>query len=191
MQMQYAVLTQALLKMSDCGEGRPVRSFGMEMESRSLKHAREYEDVWHDLAPHPLSVLLSLPGRPRVDLDTVICHIGQLQTDARFIARGEDGLPIDVSIVVRRSLEAGPPIRRFTFNGASIACSGRRNSAGHYRTYLSTGDGMDLEISDPVDSLIGQFVRACQGEGRPAVDGPEGVLNLHYQLQILARGERS
>ena len=48
----------------------------------------------------------------------------------------------------------------------------------------ATGYLAGVTLPDLVDTLIGDFLRACRGEGALPVTGAEGAQNVAWQLKI-------
>ena len=49
-------------------------------------------------------------------------------------------------------------------------------------------EAVRAELPDLVDLLVGDFVKACRGEGALPVSGEEGAQNVEWQLQIAECG---
>lgn len=194
-QMQYAVIVDKLLELSGHAPGAaPVREFAMEMETKNLRPGRDYEAIWIDLSPHPLSVLQKLAPGSIIDPDSIDCVLRAHETEARFQlipdATVPSAPPVQAHIVVRFNPQRPVPLRRFILNGQPIDYVGRNNAAGEFRSYLTAQDGRSLELPDFVDTLIGNFVAACQGTAPLAVTGADGAQNVAWQLQLLAAARR-
>ena len=84
-QTQYAVTIDKLLELSghDKQSSKP-REFSMEMETKNLRPGREYEGIWIDLSPHPLSVLQKIAGSANIDRNSIDCELRVHETDASF-----------------------------------------------------------------------------------------------------------
>lgn len=192
-QMQYAVIVDKLLELSGHAAGAaPVREFVMEMETKNLRPGRDYEAIWIDLSPHPLSVLQKLAPGATIDAASIECVLRPYETEARFqLSAAPGSLPVQAHIIVRFNPERPVPLRRFILDGQPIDYVGRNNEAGEFRSYLTAQDGRSLELPDFVDTLIGNFVAACRGEAPLTVTGADGAQNVAWQLQLLAAARRA
>ena len=179
-QMQYGPATSHLLKAAGV-EAREVRDYEMLMETKNIKDKRTFEQIWIDLSPHPLSVLQKLA--PHAEPQDIEVTISERESKASFSVQGPQG-PIRVKVLVRFDPQASPPQRYFAFNGQRVDYAGRKNARGEFVTFLTSPDGQETELPDLVDLLIGDFVRACKGEGAVPVSGAEGAQNVAWQLKI-------
>lgn len=185
-QMQYGPAVPHLLAAAGV-PANEVGDYEMMMETKNIKDKRDYEQIWIDLSPHPLSVLQKLA--PQSEPENIEATIGERESKASFKLPGENG-PIKVRIIVRFDPEANPPQRYFAFNGQRIGYAGRKNASGDFVTFLTAPDGSETELPDLVDLLIGDFVRACKGEVAVPVSGVEGAQNVAWQLKIMERARR-
>lgn len=191
-QTQYAVTIDTLLQLTGhTGDARSAREFSMEMETKNIRAGREYEAIWIDLSPHPLSVLQKIGGDVTIDRDSIQCELHPHETSARFRLRpASGGGPIRAEVIVRFNPDRAVPLRRFVIDGHAVDYVGRNNAAGEFRSYLTAEDGTSIELPDFVDTLIGNFVDACQGRAPLLVTGADGAQNVAWQLQILERARR-
>jgi predicted dehydrogenase len=190
-QMQYGVAVDRVLELANVAP-HEVRQFSMEMETKNLRHGRDYEKIWIDLSPHPLSVLQEMAPAVELDESSVDCRVGKFETTAQFQVQLPDEPnrePVAAGVTVRFNPDNPTPLRRFTINGRHVDYAGRKNAAGDFRTYLSA-DGKTLELPDFVDLLVGNFIAACQGKEELAVTGAHGAQNVAWQLKILEQGRR-
>jgi predicted dehydrogenase len=196
-QMQYGVAVDKVLELAGVAPD-DVHQFSMEMETKNLRHGRDYEKIWIDLSPHPLSVLQkimpSVAMKPAVDLDeaTISCEVGQFESTARFrvqLPYEPHREPIDAGVTVRFNPDNPTPLRRFIVNGRAVDYAGRKNADGEFRTFLTSGE-TTLELPDFVDLLIGNFVAACNQQETLRVTGADGAQNVEWQLKILEQAKR-
>lgn len=190
-QMQYGVAVDKVLELAGVAPSE-VREFSMEMETKNLRHGRDYEKIWIDLSPHPLSVLQKMAPDMAMDEDSIVCEVGQFETTARFNmhqTQKPNRKPIAAGVTVRFNPDSPVPLRRFTINGCHVDYVGRKNEAGAFRTYL-TANGSTLELPDFVDLLVGNFVDACHKQKPLRVTGADGAQNVEWQLKIMEKGHR-
>ncbi|MEO6906713.1 MAG: Gfo/Idh/MocA family oxidoreductase [Abditibacteriaceae bacterium] len=185
MQMQYAMIAETLLEMAGAGS---LRRFEMIMETKSLKPGRDFEQIWIELAPHPLSVLQQLVGSD-ASLENISCNISAMETQADFIIKASDGNAITARITTRCAPETPTPMRRFILNDCVIDYSGRNNAKGQFRSYLATNEN-EVELTDFVDLLVGNFIATYHGSEQLKVTGAHGAQNVAWMLQVLNAGKR-
>lgn len=167
------------------GAWEPVGSIFMEMESRGGRRgARSHEDIWVDLAPHPLSLLLRWAPEGELDPDSVDCRAARREVDASFTYGRSRA-----HIVLRYTAE-GTPRRRFGVNDLLVDVEGRPDEQGVFCTYLRRGD-RETKLPDLVHTSIQHFVHACQGRGHVLVSAEEGCRNLALQCALFERVRRS
>ena len=147
------------------------------------------EQIFIDLGPHPLSVLMGFCGPGAMDEASAACTVEQKVVEARFDYVRAGGGVCHVHIVCRNRPE-GDLVRRFGINDLLVDYEGRNDDEGVYRAYLSR-DGAELCAQDFVEASIERFVAAVRGDReRPLATAAEGLHNLHMQLRLLALAER-
>ncbi len=166
----------------------PVTEFFMQMESRGEGGSRQYEAIWHDLAPHPLSVLLALVPDGEVDWSSVHCVLEKWRNECTF-GFAPPGGPVCKARLLLRTVPEGPMARQFTLNGVNVGYEGRADEEGVYRSYLSY-DGTELKARDFMEESITRFAATAGGEGQLLADGRTGLRNLELQLRLVERAER-
>lgn len=186
-QMQYAVAVETLLELAGIQSVTDVRTFALEMETKNLKHGRDYDLIWVDLSPHPLSVLQVLSGGGEIEADSIDCQVRELETEAKFKLWPSD---LEAHLIVRFNPDRPAPLRRFTLNGIAIDYSGRKDENGEFWTYLTAQDGREVQLPDFVDSLVGNFIGAVRGEQELLVPGTMGAQNVAWQWQLLEAARR-
>ncbi len=164
-----------------------ITSFFAEMESVSRGRQRDARTMWIDMAPHPLSLLLSWFPGGRIDPASLRVEFAGSQAKAEFDFV-EAGCVCRSQILIRDRQE-GSPVRRFGVNGLVVDCLGRPDAGGVYRAVLRQGE-TEVEGEDFMQLLIAQFDQALGQGHAPLVDGATGVRNLELQLQILQEAER-
>ncbi len=184
-QTQYAVAVGTLLQLSGHRSASDVRSFAMEMETRNLKAGRDFEQIWIDLSPHPLSVLQRIAAGGEIEPGSIECRVDKHESEARFkIWPGE----VEAHIVVRFNPDQ-TPLRRFILDGQIIDYSGRKDANGDFWTYLSTPDGREQQLPDFVDLLVANFIGAVRDEQELQVTGAMGAQNVAWQWQLLDKAK--
>lgn len=160
----------------------PSTTCEVVLESRGKGAERTPDEVWMELGPHALSLVLALLPDHAPALDSVAVETAPRTAVVRFTMTGGDG---DVAATVRcgQRLE-GELERRFGLGGDLVDYAGRNNAAGEYRCYLSRG-GDEREYPDLMRTSIERFVASVRdGADAGVVDGAAGTANLAVQLQV-------
>ena len=160
-----------------------VESFYAEMETLARGRHRSAAEVWIDMAPHPLSMLLAWMPDGVIEPESLRVVSGSGEVRACFSFADSAG-SCRCEIIVR-DLHAGQPLRRFGVNGFLVDCTGRSAPDETYCSVLSTGES-ELIGDDFMSLLIARFAEAAvQPKLAPLVSGEVGVRNLELQLQVL------
>jgi len=183
---QYAAAAPHLRAIAG-GQGA-VTEFMMQMESRGQNRTGGHEQIWHDLAPHPISVLLALVPDGHVDWGTVKCVLEEARNDCSFDFVAADGTVCQARIVLGNVPE-GPLTRRFSLNGVEVDYEGRNDEDGVYCTYLKHGD-REVKAKDFMEESLTRFAAAAAGEGEALATGRTGLRNLETQLRLIEGAER-
>ena len=182
---QYAAVLGHYLRLYKPARGPLdcIESFYAEMETLARGRFRSAEEIWVDMGPHPLSLLLVWKPAGEIEPSSLAVELSGSEARARFDFIDASGI-CRCEIAVR-DLSAGQPLRRFGVNGFLVDCSGRPDAAGNYCSVLSIPD-QELLGADFMSLLIAQFARsAAEPDTLPLVPGETGLRNLELQLQIL------
>ncbi len=165
-----------------------IGSLEMEMEVKGRGGPKAREDIWIDVASHPLSLVLGfLPGG-EVDWATVSCTIGERENCAGFEVVTPDGR-CDVRFVLR-DIDEGIPVRQFGVNGFLVNWEGFADDEGIYRARLVHEDEAVI-CRDFMHILIDEFGKHVRGEdGRVVVSSADALKNLQYQIALLKQADR-
>jgi predicted dehydrogenase len=182
---QYAAAADPLRAICEAAgvSSSPVTDFFMQMESRGGGGARESEAIWHDLAAHPLSVLLALVPDGRPEWSSAQCVIEPQRNDCTFDFVSPGGGVCRTRILLRNVPE-GPMERQFALNGVNVKYEGRNDEDGTYCAYLTQG-GREVKVQDFMEASITRFADAARGTGSVLATGEEGLRNLEMQLRLL------
>ena len=160
-----------------------VEEIAVEMEVKGRKGRKSYQEIWIDMGPHPLSLLLAWIPEGVIEPASLEVELvgGEARAHFDFVATAGS---CRCEIVVRDLLE-GQPVRRFGINGMLVDCAGRPAADGTYCSVLSSGDAEQLG-EDFMSLLVAQFAQSTiQPDLAPLVPGAVGLRNLELQLQIL------
>ena len=160
-----------------------IESFYAEMETLARGRRRSAAEVWIDMAPHPLSMLLAWMPDGVIEPESLQVASGSGEVQARFsFVDATDSCRCEIIV---RDLHEGQPLRRFGVNGFWVDCTGRPAPDGTYCSVLSAG-GSELVGDDFMSLLIARFAEvAMQPKLAPLVSGEVGLRNLELQLQVL------
>jgi predicted dehydrogenase len=160
-----------------------IESFYAEMETVARGRSRSAEEIWVDMGPHPLSLLLAWIPEGAIEPASLEVELVGGEARARFDFVYSAG-SCRCEIVVRDLLE-GQPVRRFGINGLLVNCAGRPTADGTYCSVLSSGAAEQLG-EDFMSLLVAQFAQSTiEPDLVPLVPGAIGLRNLELQLQIL------
>lgn len=164
-----------------------IESLEMEMEVKGRGGPKARDDIWIDVASHPLSLVLGfLPGG-EIDWATASCAIGERENRARFEVVTPRGR-CDVRFVLR-DIDEGVPVRQFGVNGFLVNWEGFADDEGIYRARLVHGDEAVI-CRDFMHILIDEFGKYVRGEGgRVVVSGADALKNLQYQIALLKQAD--
>ena len=160
-----------------------VTRITMEMEVKGRRGPKRFEEIWADVAPHALSLVIGFLPDGRMDTASAVCEIDERENRARFdyvSRRGRCGVDL-----VMRDIDEGVPARRFGVNGVMVDWEGYVDEDGVYRARLIHGSE-SLQCDDFLHILVETFVSCVRGSDvRPVVSGVEGLLGLEYQIELL------
>lgn len=160
-----------------------IESFYAEMETLARGRRRCAAEVWIDMAPHPLSMLLA--WMPDGAIEPASLQVVLAGGEARACFNFANSAGSCRCEIIVRDLYAGQPLRRFGVNDFLVDCTGRSAPDGTYCSVLSTGEA-ELIGDDFMSLLIAQFAAAAvQPQLAPLVSGAVGLHNLELQLQVL------
>ncbi len=191
-QLQYGSATPILCRLAGVTPFE-VGDFAMEIETTNPRSSRDPKELWVDLGPHPLSVAQFLAGE-NAELVEETLQVQPARSDSstevsvRFGVRCEGGRLLMCRAIVRSFEPSGEeprqPRRRFAFNGRIVQYNGVKLTDGTYIAQYISPDGYISHYPDPVDFLVGNFVRTCWGDDQLVLSSAQGVQNLDWLLTI-------
>ena len=153
------------------------------MESVGLAHRRSANEMWIDMAPHPLSLILKWMPMGAIVTDSLQVEFTGGEAGSRF--EFADGQEICRCEIIVRDISAGDLVRRFGVNDFVVEFEGRTGSDGIYQTVLRHGN-REVWGDDFMCLLIAQFVQSIkEPRTTPLATGETGLRNLELQLQIM------
>lgn len=190
---QYVAAAECYRHLADLvGVGNLSRyphSFFMQMESRGGSGGTSYEQIWIDLALHPLSVLRALVGPGTIVQGSEVCRIAERWVDAWFDLQAEHGEEPARAHVLVRNVREGPLTRRLGVNDLLADYEGRADEEGAYASFM-TLCGVEQKYTDFVQASLTRFLAAIRGEAPPLSTFADGVTDLERLLGLLAASEK-
>lgn len=185
---QYAAAAPVYRRIHEelAGPIEEVGTVRIVMESVPPGGGSEYEAIWIDLGPHPISMVMAWLPEGEIEPGSISCRIGRKEIVAGF--RYGDA---DVS-VTHRSLDKGvTPTRCLGVNGFLLDWGGRPDSQGVFRTCLSR-EGREWVVDDFMHTTIARFVDGVCGvpSGPIFTTGRDGLKNLRILLEVLRHSRR-
>ena len=185
---QYAVALEHYLALYEPARGKlgRIEAFDVEMETLSRGRTRSPAQIWVDMGPHPLSLLLAWLPRGHIEPETLTTSFAASEARVEFVYAAPAG-DCRCSVAVR-DRDEGAPVRRFGVNGVVVDCGGCAGPDGTYRSLLSLDDTQYVD-TDFMHRLIQQFDTTCLRDGVPPVSGDTGLRNLELLVQIMQKAE--
>lgn len=178
--LQYALAAEAYRAL--VGDTGAVREVAVVLESRGSGAERTPEQVWTELGPHALSLVLTLAPGATPLLATLQCRTAPRTALVEFQLAGPDG-PVRAVVETGQRLD-GPLVRRFGVNGRLADYAGRNNAAGRYATFLSQG-GICRESVDLMEQSLTRFVAARKtGVQEAPIPARMAATNLRLQAAL-------
>ncbi len=163
-------------------------SFFMQMDSRGGDDGTDHENIWVDLGPHPLSVLMAFCGPGEMIEGSARFTVAQKSVEAAFDYQPAEG-PVCSARIVCCNRPEGDLVRRFGVNDVLVDYEGRNDDSGVYKAYL-TYEGDEIATQDFVEASIERFLQAVRGEvAQPLATVADGLTNLRMQLHLLNRAQ--
>jgi predicted dehydrogenase len=173
---QYAASLPQYRRLAASADPDGATAFESTMETLSKGRGRSAREVWIDMGPHPLSLVLAAWPDAEFDADSLQARFDGCRAEVSGHVRA-GGQQRQVRIVVA-DREEGPLERCFAFDGERVDLTGRPGEDGVYRSVM-VRDGVEDEAEDFMHLLIAQFTRAAAGdEPEPLVPGELAVRNL-------------
>jgi predicted dehydrogenase len=178
---QYAAAAEAYRTFLPQALAERSRFTG-EMTSRIKPDGPRGRAIWLDLAPHPISFLLSLLPDAEFQRGSVEGQVEPEETQATFdLAAGGTTCRAEVRVA---KLPNEPFPRCFGFGDYVADCGSEPNEAGEYHGVLRF-DGRQQTCDDFMKTSIERFCAAVSGEGQPLVSAGAAVRALEILLAVL------
>tara|TARA_Y100000588_G_scaffold388501_1_gene488850 strand:- start:1893 stop:2867 length:975 start_codon:yes stop_codon:yes gene_type:complete len=182
---QYAAALTQYLQLYEPVHGpiEHISTFYAEMETVARGRQRDAVEVWIDMGPHPLTLLLSWIPNGYVVPSSLQKEF--FNSEAHIVCDFADGENLCHCEIIVRDLQEGKPTRCFGVNDFLVDCTGRNDAGGVYRSVLQRED-REVVGEDFMALLIARFADVVKGvERQPLVTGEMGLRNLELQLQFM------
>lgn len=182
---QYVAAVPHLLQIWD-EKGLPKipEKVMLTMEAKVRDRDTSGVNLWVDLAPHPLSILLALFPESELDLDSLVFEEGADSLTAHFTIRHticHQTHQIPVTVRVRRHEgELERSIAWGEFKVKFLPCVGKD---GVYRIQLDWSKGRRT-TEDFMQISIRKFVRSILGEGTPLCDAEMALRQMEWLIAL-------
>ncbi len=171
------------------GDAGPADRVFFEMESKGAGGQQEYEEIFVDLMPHPVSFLLAaVPGGQIVE-ESIDCRVGKKETVCELECLRPDGGKCAARFELRNKPPNEDLSRRMGINDCIVHYQGRSNDAGVFRTLL-VANGVEHEFDDFVFTNMSRLVAAIQGEAEPLVSLEEALIGFDLFLRMYELRQR-
>ena len=182
---QYVAAAELYRSLAPAAVAAPT-SFVGEMTSRIKPDGPRGRDIWLDLAPHCISMLIALCPDAELRRGTVRGRIGPEASRLAFEVTTR-GRSCAASIYVAK-LHDQPFARSFGCDGHVCECTTRPDGAGVYRGHLRLGD-REESCDDFMRTSMERFCTAVRGEGEPLAASAAAVRNMAIVLEELDEAE--
>ncbi len=156
------------------------RQLTLTMEARMRDRDTSGIDLWVDLAPHPLSLLLTLFPEAVLQQEGVAFEESMDALTARFSIEVNRTL-IPVTIRVRR--HSGTLERSIVWEDVTVRFEPSVREDGTYCLRLVWQDGSQV-VEDFMQLSIRQFVRAVLGHGEPLCYGAQAIRQMEWLVTL-------
>ncbi len=178
---QYVAAVPAVREIA--GDDGPAERVFFELESKGAGGEQEYEEIFIDLAPHPISFLLAAaPGAQPLE-ESFDCRIAKKEVIIELDCARPDGGVCHARFELRNKPPDAALRRRMGVNDCVVEYQGRNNERGVFRTYLKRG-AEEFEFDDFVYTNMKRFLEAAAGRGAPLVSLEEGIRAFDLFLRL-------
>ncbi|MFN3420874.1 MAG: Gfo/Idh/MocA family protein [Armatimonadota bacterium] len=178
---QYVAAVPHLLQIWD-EQGLPKipEQVTLTMEAKVRDRDASGVNLWIDLAPHPLSILLALFPEAELDLDSLVFEEGADSLTAHFIVRYQTH-PIPATVRVRR--HSGELERSVSWGEFKVKFLPYFSEGGVYRIQLDWSRGQRT-TEDFMQISIRKFVRSISGKGTPLCDAKMALQQMEWLIAL-------
>lgn len=157
------------------------KTLTLTMEAKMRERDTSGVNLWIDLAPHPLSLLLALFPDATLDIGSAEFHEGINSLTADFHATCNSS---PITVQVRTARLEGELDRSAERDGFKVSFEPNLDEAGVYRTCLRWGDEERI-VDDFMRVSIRRFIDAVQGKGEPLCDGEAALKQTEWLIALV------
>lgn len=157
------------------------QSVTLTMEAKRRQRDISGVDLWVDLAPHPLSLLLTLFPNASLDADSANFEEEPNSLTATFHLAHR---PSVIAVRIRIARLEGELERSITWDGFKVRFEPYVDEQGVYHTCLRW-DGGERIVDDFMRVSIRKFVRAVLGDEMPLCDGTAAVRQMEWLIALV------
>lgn len=157
--------------------------FTLTMEAKLRGRDTSGVNLWVDLAPHPLSVLLALFPEAELELDGAEFEEGADSLSARFSIRWKDH---QIPVTIRTRRHSGELERSVSWGEFKVEFLPFVGDDGVYRIKVKWSDGEQV-VEDFMQVSIRKFVKAIMGEGTPLCDAEVAVKQMEWLIALVRK----
>lgn len=190
LRLQFAVNTQYAAAVPHLREiwreqslSEIPRQLTLTMEAKIRERDTSGVNLWIDLAPHPLSVLMALFPGAELELDSIAFEEGSDFLSARFAIQWQ-GFRIPITVNVRR--HEGELDRSVVWDDFKVEFVPFVGEDGIYRIKLKWHEG-ERVVDDFMQVSIRQFVRSVSGESTPLCDGETAMRQMEWLVALVRK----
>lgn len=190
LRLQFAVNTQYAAAVPHLREiwreqslSEIPRQLTLTMEAKMRERDTSGVNLWIDLAPHPLSVLMALFPGAELELDSIAFEEGSDFLSARFAIQWQ-GFRIPITVNVRR--HEGELDRSVVWDDFKVEFVPFVGEDGIYRIKLKWHEG-ERVVDDFMQVSIRQFVRSVSGESTPLCDGETAMRQMEWLVALVRK----
>ncbi|MFW6163245.1 MAG: Gfo/Idh/MocA family protein [Planctomycetota bacterium] len=178
---QYAAAAEPYRDLAGPLPASPSRFFA-EMTSRLRPTGPRGREIWLDLMPHTVSMLLALCPDAALRMDGIRGTIEEEGCEVRFqVATGGGACQVEMRVA---KLAEPPFTRRFGLDDRVAEVGTAPDEQGVYRGYVRLGE-REQRCDDFMRTSIERFCSAVRGEGAVLVDGQTALRNTEMMLATL------
>lgn len=181
---QYVAAVPHLLQvLNEQGLPEIPEQITLTMEAKVRERDTSGVNLWIDLAPHPLSLLLALFPEAELNLDNAVFEEGTDSLFAHFSIRHQTR-QIPVAVKVRR--HGGELERSIAWNDFKVKFLPFVGEDGVYRIKLEWANGYKV-VEDFMQVSIRKFVRSVLGEDKPLCDATTALRQMEWLMALTGK----
>ena len=155
----------------------------LTMEAKMRERDTSGVNLWVDLAPHPLSILLALFPDADLELNGVEFEEGSDSLSAHFSVRWQNQ---KIPVTVRTRRHSGELERSVSWSKFKTEFVPFVGEDGFYRIQIKWEEG-ERVAEDFMQVSIRQFVKAVLGEGMPLCDAEMAMRQMEWLIALVRK----